>query len=598
MQISRKNTAPLSKLPGEPGIYKFYNGENTLIYVGKAKNIKKRVSSYFSKSLADRKTARMVMEIESVDYTIVNSEFDAFLLENNLIKTNLPKFNIRLKDDKSFPYLCVAKERFPRIYSTRRLIPEAGQYFGPYANVKAMKSVLGLISSLYTIRTCNLNLSAENIEKKKFKRCLEFHIGNCKGPCEGLQAEAQYNKDIEQAVHILKGNLSLVNKYFKNEMKEAAESLDFERAQLMKEKTALLEKFQSRSLVVNQKLNDIDVFTINSDAKTAYVNYLKVNHGTITVTETLELKKKLDEKEEDLLAMMIIEQRQKFKSNSKEIISNIELSLPIDEIEITIPKIGDKKKLVDLSIKNIFYYKKEKLSEAATNKNTGNKVLERMQQDLQLKALPLHIECFDNSNIQGTNPVASMVCFKNGKPAKKEYRKYHIKTVEGPDDFASMYEVCYRRYKRLIEEEAPLPNLIVIDGGKGQLNAACNALKHLGVYGDIPIIGIAKRLEEIYFPEDQFPVHIEKKSPSLVLLQKVRDEAHRFAITFHRNLRSKNSLVSELEHIKGIGEKTRDRLLAAFKSVKNIKSAEEGELIKIVGKDKASLIKEYFENKE
>ncbi len=595
MKISRKNTSSLTNLPEEPGIYKFYNGDNTLIYVGKAKNIKKRVGSYFSKSLSDRKTARMVLEIQSVNYTIVNSEFDAFLLENNLIKTNLPKFNIRLKDDKSFPYLCVSKERFPRIYSTRRLIQEDGQYFGPYANVKAMKSVLGLLSSLYTIRTCNLNLSAENIEKKKFKRCLEYHIGNCKAPCEGLQQEDAYNKDIEQAVHILKGNLSFVNNYFKNEMKAASEELDFERAQLMKEKIVLLEKFQSKSLVVNQKLNDIDVFTINSDEKNAYINYLKINHGTITVTETVEIKKKLNEAENELLAMMIIEQRQKFKSVSKEIISNIDLTLPIEDIEITVPKIGDKKKLVDLSIKNIFYYKKEKLSEAAPNKKSANKVLERLQQDLQLKALPLHIECFDNSNIQGTNPVASMVCFKNGKPAKKEYRKYHIKTVEGPDDFASMYEVCHRRYKRLIEENASLPNLVVIDGGKGQLSAACSALKHLGVYGEIPIIGIAKRLEEIYFPEDQFPVHIEKKSPSLVLLQKVRDEAHRFAITFHRNLRSKNSLVSELENIKGIGEITRDRLLAAFKSVKNIKSAPEEELIKIVGKDKAGLVIHYFE---
>lgn len=597
MKISRKNTESLAKLPGEPGIYKFFNAEEILIYVGKAKNIKKRVSSYFSKSLADRKTARMVMEITSVNYTIVNSEFDAFLLENNLIKTNLPKFNIRLKDDKSFPYLCVATERFPRIYSTRRLLPEAGQYFGPYANVKAMKNVLGLIRSLYTIRTCNLNLTEENIAKGKFKVCLEYHIGNCKGPCEGLQNEEDYNKDIEQAVHILKGNLSLVNNYFKDEMKHAAGKLDYERAQLMKDKTALLEKFQSKSLVVNQKLNDIDVFTITSDKKQAYINYLKINHGTITVTETVELKKKLNETDEELLAMIIIEQRQKFKSVSREIIANIPVVLPIDELEITIPKIGDKKKLVELSMKNIFYYKKEKLSESAGNKKPGNKVLERLQQDLQLKELPMHIECFDNSNIQGTNPVASMVCFKNGKPAKKEYRKYHIKTVIGPDDFASMYEVCHRRYKRLIEEEVPLPNLVVIDGGKGQLNAACSALKHIGVYGNIPIIGIAKRLEEIYFPEDQYPVHIEKKSPSLILLQKVRDEAHRFAITFHRNLRSKNSLVSELENIRGIGAKTMDKLLSSFHSLKNIKAASEAELAKVVGKDKAGVVKAYFDTK-
>ena len=596
MELNKRNKESLAKLPDQPGIYKFFNGDNALIYVGKAKNIKKRVGSYFSKSLLDRKTVRMVSEIAAVEYAIVNSEFDAFLLENNLIKTNLPKYNIRLKDDKTFPYLCVANERFPRIYSTRRKIPEAGQYFGPYASVKAMKSVLGLIRSLYTIRTCSLNLSEENIQKGKYKICLEYHIGNCKGPCEGLQSEEGYNEDISQARHILKGNLGLVRNYFKDQMQEAARTMAFERAQLMKDKLDLLEKFQAKSLVVNQKLTDVDVFTIISDNKTAYVNYLKIFHGTITVTDTVEIKKKLNETDEEILAMIIIDQRHKYKSTSSEIFSNLPLQLPLDEVTVTLPKIGDKKKLIDLSIKNILFYKKEKLNETRESKKQSNKVLEILQEDLQLKELPLHIECFDNSNIQGSNPVASMVCFKNGKPSKKDYRKYHIKTVVGPDDFASMYEINHRRYKRLLEEKAPLPDLIVIDGGKGQLNAACTALKDLGLYGEIPVIGIAKRLEEIYYPEDPYPLHIDKKSPSLSLLQKIRDEAHRFAITFHRNARSKKSLATELESIEGVGEKTIDKLLSVFKSVKKIKEAPMEALARAVGEKKAAVVKEYFQS--
>ncbi|MDN5212665.1 excinuclease ABC subunit UvrC [Fulvivirgaceae bacterium BMA12] len=597
MELSKYNKESLAKLPNQPGIYKFFNRENTLIYVGKAKDIKKRVSSYFSKSLLDRKTVRMVSEIAAAEYAIVNSEFDAFLLENNLIKTNLPKYNIRLKDDKTFPYLCVADERFPRIYSTRRVIPKAGQYFGPYASVKAMKSVLGLIRGLYTIRTCSLNLSQENIDKGKFKVCLEYHIGNCKGPCENLQGEEEYNRDISQAVHILKGNLGLVRNYFKDQMQQAAEEMAYERAQLMKDKLQLLEKFQAKSLVVNQKLTDVDVFTVVSDNKTAYVNYLKIIHGTITVTDTVEIKKKLNEADEDILAMIIIDQRGKYKSTSAEIFANVPVDLPLDNVIVTLPKIGDKKKLIDLSLKNIMFYKKEKLSESRVNQKQPNKVLEILMEDLQLKHLPNHIECFDNSNIQGTNPVASMVCFKNGKPSKKDYRKYHIKTVVGPDDFASMYEINHRRYKRLVEEKAPLPDLIVIDGGKGQLNAACDALKDLNLYGKIPVIGIAKRLEEIYYPEDPYPLHIDKKSPSLSLLQKIRDEAHRFAITFHRNLRSKNSLLSELEGIKGVGEKTVDKLLSSFRSVKRIREATHAELTEVIGKDKAGVVRDYF-NKE
>ena len=586
----------IKTLPSTPGVYQYFDKDGIVIYVGKAKDIKKRVSNYFSKSLLDRKTIRMVSEIAAVEYAIVNSEFDAFLLENNLIKTNLPKYNIRLKDDKTFPYLCVANERFPRIYSTRRKIAGAGQYFGPYASVKALKSVVGLIRSLYTIRTCSLNLSEENIKKGKYKVCLEYHIGNCKGPCEGLQSEEDYNQDISQAIHILKGNLGLVRNYFKDEMQEAAKTMAYERAQSMKEKLDLLEKFQAKSLVVNQKLTDVDVFSIISDSKTAYVNYLKIIHGTITVTDTVEIKKKLNETDEELLAMIIIDQRDKYKSTSTEIFCNMPLKLPLDEVTVTLPKIGDKKKLIDLSIKNILFYKKEKLNETKESKKQSNQVLEILKEDLQLKDLPMHIECFDNSNIQGTNPVASMVCFRNGKPSKKDYRKYHIKTVVGPDDFASMYEINHRRYKRLLEEKAPLPDLIVIDGGKGQLNAACSALKDLGLYGEIPIIGIAKRLEEIYYPEDPYPLHIDKKSPSLSLLQKIRDEAHRFAITFHRNTRSKKSFRTELESINGVGEKTIDKLLSVFKSVKKIKEAPLEALSEAVGEKKAAVVKAYFQS--
>ncbi|MDN5204061.1 excinuclease ABC subunit UvrC [Fulvivirgaceae bacterium BMA10] len=596
MEATQYTRDQISLLPNEPGIYKFFNEDGKLIYVGKAKSIKKRVSSYFGKSQVDRKTIRMVSEIAAIEFTIVNSEFDAFLLENNLIKTNQPKYNIRLKDDKTFPYICVSNERFPRIYSTRKVVPEWGTYYGPYASVKAMNNVLHLLRDLYTIRTCRLNLSEENIKNGKFKVCLEYHIGNCQGPCADLQTEDDYNHDIEQAVHILKGNLSLVRNHFKDNMQRAAENLEFELAQKLKNKLDLLEKFQSRSLVVNQKITDVDVFTIISDDKDAYINYLKIHHGTIIVTKTIELKKKLNENESDLLSMMIIDLRDRFKSVSKEIITNVPVELPLDNVILTLPKIGDKKKLTELSVKNTLHYKKEKLSEARSKEPAENRVLRTLQNDLQLKNLPKHIECFDNSNIQGTNPVASMVCFRNGKPAKRDYRKYHIKTVVGPDDFASMYEVNYRRYKRLIEENQPLPDLIVIDGGKGQLNAACDALKALNVYGQIPIIGIAKRLEEIYYPEDQYPLHIDKKSESLVLLQKLRDEAHRFAITFHRNQRSKNSFKSELDDIKGIGSKTIDKLLAKFKSVKKVREASLKELETVVGSDKASLVKAHFKN--
>lgn len=592
MDIPYYTTSEVNKLPDQPGIYKYYNKGGNLIYVGKAKNIKKRVGSYFTKvKNADRKTRKMVSEIERIEFTIVNSEFDALLLENNLIKNNQPKYNINLKDDKTYPYLCITTERFPRIFATRKKIPKFGTYFGPFASVKAMNNVLELVRSLYTLRTCKFNLSKENIAQEKFKVCLEYHIGNCKGPCEGLQEEEDYNHDISLVANILKGNMNMVRNYFKEKMMEAASNMEFEKAQKFKDKLLSLEKFQSKSLVVNEKINNVDVFSIVADEKTAFINYLKVKDGTIIITKSVEVKKKLDESDEDILSIVMIELLERYEFEAVEILSNIEISTNVG-VEVIVPKIGDKKKLVDLSIKNALFYKKERFNSLQATKQQENRVLLTLQKDLQLKHIPKQIECFDNSNIQGTNPVASMVCFKNGKPSKKDYRHYHIKTVVGPDDFASMAEVTYRRYKRQLEENEPLPDLIVIDGGKGQLSASCESLKSLGLYGQIPIVGIAKRLEEIYYPEDQYPLHIDKKSESLILLQKIRDEAHRFAITFHRNVRSKKGFNTQLESIKGVGTKTTDKLLKHFKSVAKIKSASLKELETVVGRDKAILVAE------
>ncbi len=593
MEIPSYTRNEYNKLPDEPGVYKFYNKDKKLIYVGKAKSLKKRVSSYFNKSLsANRKTIRMVSEITSIEFTIVNSEFDALLLENSLIKKNQPKYNILLKDDKSYPYILLTHERFPRIVPTRRMVPGAGKYFGPFASIKAMNNVLDLLRNLYTIRTCRYDLSEKNIEQQKFKVCLEYHIGNCKGPCEALQTQEDYDREIEQAAHILKGNLSIARNYFKLKMQEAAENLDFEVAQAYKESLDLLSKYQAKSTVVNLHLGDTDVFTIVSDEKTAFINYLRANNGAIVLTKTIEVKKKLDETEEDILALMIVELRDRYTSNTTEILTNIAVPFEINGIHISVPKIGDKRKLVDLSIKNALYYKKERYNQAMAAHPKENRVLLKLKEDLRLKDLPMRIECFDNSNLQGTNPVASMVCFIDGKPSKKDYRKFNIKTVTGADDFASMYEIVFRRYNRLITEEIPLPDLIVIDGGKGQLGAACNALKDLNIYGQVPIIGIAKRLEEIYTPEDPYPLHIDKKSESLMLIQRIRDEAHRFAITFHRKKRSNSTFKSELEDIKGIGKKTAISLLKNFKSVKNIKEASLEELSSLVGRQKAQHIKE------
>ena len=596
MQESGYNIDQKSILPSEPGVYKYFNAENKLIYVGKAKNLKKRVYSYFNKqSSHNRKTQRLVREIKSFDFTIVNSEVDALLLENNLIKTHQPKYNILLKDDKTFPYICITNERFPRIISTRNFNKTKGEYFGPYSSVVSLNTVLDLIRKLYTIRTCKLNLSTHNIEKGKFKVCLEYHIGNCKGPCEGLQTIKSYTEDINSAKNILKGSIGEVKQHFKNQMKLASENLQFEDAQKFKEKLELVDKFQGKSTVVNPKLSNLYVFTLVEDDKRAFINYLFIEHGAIVRTKTIEIRKALEENADIILQTVAFDIIKEDYIQNVEILSNHQFT--IGNLESHIPQIGDKKKLIDLSLKNAFEYKKNKLLSTPVH-DKSVLVLDQLKKDLSLNDLPNHIECFDNSNIQGTNPVASMVCFKKGKPSKKDYRHFNIKTVIGPDDFTSMKEVVGRRYKRLIQENQTLPNLIVIDGGKGQLSMAVDALKEVGIYGQIPIIGIAKRLEEIYFPNDKYPVHISKKSISLKLLQQLRDEAHRFAITFHRLKRSNNSLNTELNNINGIGDSTITKLLTKFRSIKKIEQQSIHSLSAFIGKDKAEKVFNHLHNKK
>lgn len=582
----------LASIPSSPGIYRYYNKEDVLIYVGKAKDLKKRVSSYFTKQAQyNRKTEKLVSEIERIEFTIANSEFDALLLENNFIKQNQPKYNILLKDDKTFPYFCILKERFPRIISTRKFIPKQGKYFGPYTSVVSMKAVLELVRQLYSIRTCSLLLSKENIEQKKFKVCLEFHIGNCKGPCEGLQEENSYLEEIAQARNILKGDLSVVENEFARRMNAAAKTMEFEKAALYKHKLDLLEKFQTKSLVVNPKLTNIDVVTITSTESEAFINYLKIKEGSIIFSKNLEVKKKLDETDEEILSLVVQELRTTYRSDNPEVYTNLSLPVKSEEFENVVPQIGDKKKLVDLSLKNALYQKRDKEISKEEQKSKKNKVLHIMQENLRLLQYPKIIECFDNSNFQGTNPVASMVRFVDGKADKKGYRHFNIKTVTGSDDFASMKEIVGRRYKRIMEEQGEYPQLIIVDGGKGQLSSACEALQELGLYGKIPIVGIAKKLEEIYYPEDPLPLLISKKSPALLLIQRIRDEAHRFAITFHRQKRSKSTFVTEIESIPGIGKKTANKLLAHFKSVKKIKEASIEELTELVGEKIALKIK-------
>ncbi len=589
MEKSLFSPEDVKKLPNKPGIYKFYSAESKILYVGKAKDLRKRVASYFQGNVfKGKKTQRLINETRQIEITIVNSEFDAILLENTLIKEHQPKYNILLKDDKTFPFILVTNDRFPRVISTRNMDTTKGQYFGPYASVRAMNNVLELVRNLYYLRTCKYLLTEGNINKQKYKVCLEYHIGKCKAPCVGLQSEDEYNLEIKYVLNILKGNLKPVRDYFKDQMKALSEDLEFERAEEAKQRLLLLDKFQSRSVVVNPNITDVDVFSIVSDDDRGYINYLKIYNGAINQTMNIEVKKRLEETDAEILELWIIELRKKFQSTSLEIYSNI--SVPAyPGINVLVPKKGDKRKLVELSLKNALYYKKEKnTTESQVTRN--DKILLQLQEDLQLKTIPKHIECFDNSNIQGHDPVASMVSFKNGRPSKKNYRKYNIKSVTGPDDFASMHEIVFRRYRRIQEENGPMPDLIVIDGGKGQLNAAIKALNELNLYGLIPVIGIAKRLEEIYYPYDEIPLFIEKKSTSLKLLQQIRNEAHRFAITFHRDKRSKTSLKSQLDQIPGIGPKTRTALQAHFKSMENISKASHEELAAIIGPNKATLL--------
>jgi excinuclease ABC subunit C len=584
----------ISSLPSKPGVYQFFNKNRKIIYVGKAKDLKKRVSSYFRRSLNQgRKTAKLVREIDSIAITLVNTEFDAFHLENSLIKENQPKYNILLKDDKTFPFICLTNERFPRVFSTRKVFPGQGTYFGPYASVRAMNNVLELIRGIYHVRTCSYSLTEKNIANGKFKVCLEYHIGKCKGPCEDLQNEEDYNLEISQVVNILKGDIKPVKDHFINEMTKLASSMEFEKADLVKQRYLLLEKFQSRTLIVNPKISNTDVFTIVTENDKCYINYLKIQNGSINQSVNIEAIKKLNEQDEEILLLYIIELRKKFNSNSREVLTNTSLEADLG-IEFLVPQIGDKKKLVDLSLKNALYYKKERNTESVPYQN---RALEQLMKDLRLKSQPHHIECFDNSNIQGHDPVASMVCFKHGKPSKKDYRKFTVKSVIGPNDFASMKEIVKRRYSRLLQENQSLPDLIVVDGGKGQLNAAIEALHELNIYSSIPIIGIAKRLEEIYFPNDQIPIHLDKKSLSLKLLQHLRNEAHRFAITFHRKRREKRSVRSELDNIPGIGPETKRRLLTAFRSVSKIRNADVYELGKLIGDKKAQILADHLKKR-
>ena len=592
MKASAEIQSVLLNLTTEAGVYRFYDKEDGLLYIGKAKNLKRRVSSYFNREHDSFKTTYMVRKIDRIEILVVETEMDALLLENNLIKKYQPRYNILLKDDKTYPWICIKKEPFPRVFYTRTLIKDGSEYFGPYTNPKLVNTMLSFIRQIYPLRTCKFNLSQDNIKAKKFKECLEFHIGNCLAPCVGKQKASDYEKDITQIRQILKGNIRTVVQHFKDEMLNFSEKMEYEKAQLVKEKIEQLEHYQSKSSIVSPTINDVDVFCIASDKDYAYVNFFKVSSGAIIQAHAMEIKKKLDESDEELLTMAITEIRQRFHSTSKEAFLNIPIESSWENLKVSVPKIGDKYKLVMLCYRNAKNLQKDRIrkNEELRHRLDNRRVLEQLQSDLRLKEKPRHIECFDNSNIQGTNPVAACVVFRNAKPSKKEYRHFNIKTVEGPDDFASMEEVVFRRYKRLKEEEQDLPQLIVIDGGKGQLSSARKSLEKLGLEHTIAIIGIAKRLEEIYFPGDSIPIYLDKRSESLKVIQQLRNEAHRFGINHHRNRRSKNSLGTSLDGIQGIGPKTVDKLISHFWSVKRVMEATEKELSKLVGKSKAKLI--------
>ncbi len=592
-------TIQLQTLPTTPGVYQYYDSNGKLLYIGKAKNLKKRVSSYFTKSHDSYRIAVLVKKIVEIRHIVVATETDALLLENNLIKKHQPRFNVLLKDDKTYPWICIKNERFPRIFPTRRIIKDGSEYFGPYTSFKTVNILLELIKDLYQLRTCNYDLSKTKIENGNYKVCLEYHLKNCKGPCEDLQSEKEYHENIEAIRQIIKGNFKDSLSRFRDQMHHYAQNMEFEEAQRIKDKIEVLENYQVKSTVVNPNITNVDVFSIMSDEAFGYVNYLQLAHGSIIRSHTIEIKKKLQESDQELLELAIIELRQRFNSTCKELY--VPMKVEIGEgLKVTIPKLGDKKKILELSLRNAKYFRQERFKQIKITDPDRhvNRLMGQMKKDLRLPQEPRHIECFDNSNIQGTNPVAACVVFKDGKPSKKDYRKFNIKTVEGPDDFASMEEVVYRRYKRLLEEKEPLPQLIIVDGGKGQLSSGLKALEDLGLRGKVTIVGIAKRLEEIYYPGDSIPLYLDKRSESLKVIQHLRNEAHRFGITFHRQKRSKAALETELDDIAGIGEKTAIALLKHFRSVKRIKEASLKELQEVVGVSKGNIIYKFYQEQQ
>ena len=586
----------LKTLPSEPGVYRYYDKNGQLLYVGKAKNLKKRVHSYFNKNQNGYRTRIMVSKIVRLETTVVNSEYDALLLENNLIKEHQPFYNVMLKDDKTYPWICIKNENFPRIFMTRNVVKDGSEYYGPYAKVRPAKILLETIKNLYKIRSCSLDLSPKKIDDGKYKVCLEYHIKNCKGPCEGLESLESYDEKIDAIRGIIKGDFRKARKYLEDEMFRFAANLEFEAAQTVKERLDFLDDYQARNTVVNPNIDDVDVFGMTSDETAAYVNFFKIRNGNIVQSFTTEIKKVLEETDEEILEEALIEIRQKFASESKEILLPFHLNIEIPNIKLIVPKVGDKKRIVELSEKNAKEYRLEKLKQVQIidPERHTNRIMAEMQKLLRMPVEPRHIEGFDNSNIQGSNPVSACVVFKDGKPSKSDYRIFHVKTVEGPNDFATMEEVIYRRYKRMLDEGENLPQLILIDGGKGQLSSAVKSLKLLGLYGKITIVGIAKRLEEIFFPEDSIPLYLDKKSETLKILQRVRDEAHRFGVKHHRTRRTNNTIKSELEEIPGVGEKTIELLLKKLKSVKRVKEANLETLEEILGKSKARVIWDFF----
>jgi excinuclease ABC subunit C len=587
-------------LPSQPGVYRYFDEEGNILYIGKAKDLRKRVSSYFTKNDHTFRIAYMVRKISKLEFTIVDTEQDAFLLENSLIKKYQPRYNVLLKDDKSYPYIVIKKEDYPRVFLTRQFVRDGSEYLGPYTSVGQVRIILNLLTTIFPVRTCTLNLSPKNIEAGKFKVCLQYHLKNCLGPCENLQSMEEYDESIRQVKNILKSNFGSVLYYLKGKMQSYAEAMEFERANEFKEKIDLLTDYQSKSTIVNPKLNNVDVYGYSETETHAFINYLRIGNGVIIQAKALELKKVLDETKEELLETAITEFSFSENISIDEILMPFEVSLPFENVKTTVPIIGDKKKLIDLATKNAIYSKMERVKQHQTSeeKNPSFRIMKTLKDDLKLIDMPRHIECFDNSNLQGTNAVSSIVVFKDAKPSKKDYRFFNVKTVEGPDDFATMEEAVYRRYRRMLDEGTPLPNLIVIDGGKGQLSSAVNSLKKLEIYGQVPIVGIAKRLEEIYFPEDTLPLYINKKSESLKLIQRVRDEAHRFGITAHRMKRSKGQTTSELTTIKGVGKKTFEKLMQQFKSVKKLKEATMEDIAAVIGASKAELVIAYFNEKK